>query len=179
MRSTLLALFALVSSAAFAAPSLTAQDTAATGSTISLKAVGSGDPRDFVTVVPKGAREGSYQAYVYVTPGDLKLVMPAAPGDYELRLCEANSPYKTPVMRPIKPTSASASVSAPATVAAGPTFEVKWTALTMSGTTSPWRDPPGGCRLYRLQVLREGRETRRAESRVTTKCVTSSAWVTP
>ena len=95
MRSTLLALFALASSAAFAAPSLTAQDTAATGSTISIKAVGTGDPRDFVTVVPKGAREGSYQAYVYVTPGELKLVMPATPGDYELRLCEANSPYKT------------------------------------------------------------------------------------
>jgi Ca-activated chloride channel family protein len=52
------------------------------------------------------------------------------------------------VMRPIKLTSASASVSAPATVAAGSTFEVKWTGpnnerdyVTIGETT------PGG-RLY-------------------------------
>ena len=157
MRSTLLALFALASSAAFAAPSLTAPDTAATGSTIAIKAVGNGDPRDFVTVVPKGAREGSYQAYVYVTPGELKLVMPAAPGDYELRLCEANSPYKTLAMRPIKLTSASASVSAPATVAAGSTFEVKWTGpnnerdyVTIGETT------PGGRLYLDYKYSREG-----------------------
>ena len=157
MRSTLLALLALVSSAAFAAPSLTSPDTAATGSTIAIKAVGNGDPRDFVTVVPKGAREGSYQAYVYVTPGELKLVMPAVPGDYELRLCEANSPYKTLAMRPIKLTSASASVSAPATVAAGSTFEVKWTGpnnerdyVTIGETT------PGGRLYLDYKYSREG-----------------------
>ena len=28
--------------------------------------------------------------------------MPATPGDYELRLCEADSPYKTLVAKPIK-----------------------------------------------------------------------------
>ena len=157
MRSTLLALLALVSSAAFAAPSLTSPDTAATGSTIAIKAVGNGDPRDFVTVVPKGAREGSYQGYVYVKPGELKLVMPAAPGDYELRLCEANSPYKTLAMRPIKLTSASASVSAPATVAAGSTFEVKWTGpnnerdyVTIGETT------PGGRLYLDYKYSREG-----------------------
>ncbi len=157
MRSTLLALLVLASGAAFAAPSLTAADTAAAGSTISLKAVGTGDPREFVTVVAKGAREGSYQAYVYVKPGELKLVMPAAPGDYELRLCEANSPYKTMAMRPIKLTSASASVSAPATVAAGSTFEVKWTGpnnerdyVTIGETT------PGGRLYLDYKYSREG-----------------------
>jgi len=157
MRSILLAVLVLTSSAAFAAPSLTAADTAAAGSTISLKAVGTGDPREFVTVVAKGAREGSYQAYVYVKPGELKLVMPAAPGDYELRLCEANSPYKTMAMRPIKLTSASASVSAPATVAAGSTFEVKWTGpnnerdyVTIGETT------PGGRLYLDYKYSREG-----------------------
>ena len=157
MRSILLAVLVLTSNAAFAAPSLTAADTAAAGSTISLKAVGTGDPREFVTVVAKGAREGSYQAYVYVKPGELKLVMPAAPGDYELRLCEANSPYKTMAMRPIKLTSASASVSAPATVAAGSTFEVKWTGpnnerdyVTIGETT------PGGRLYLDYKYSREG-----------------------
>ena len=157
MRPTLLVLLALTTGTAFAAPSLNAPDTAATGSTVTLKAVGSGNPREFVTVVAKGAREGSYQAYVYVTPGELKLEMPATPGDYELRLCEANSPYKTLVMRPIKLTSASASVSAPATVAAGATFEVKWTGpnnerdyVTIGETT------PGGRLYLDYKYSREG-----------------------
>ena len=142
------ALLALASSAAFAAPSLTAPATAAAGSTIALKAVGTGDPRDFVTVVPKGAREGSYQAYVYVTPGELKLAMPATAGRLRTAAVRSDSPYKTLAMQPIKLTGASASVSAPATVAAGATFEVKWTGpnnerdyITIGDTT------PGG-RLY-------------------------------
>ncbi|HEY6125451.1 MAG TPA: hypothetical protein VIV63_12435, partial [Steroidobacteraceae bacterium] len=128
MRLFLISLLALAGAPALAAPSLTTPPTAVAGSTITLKAVGSGDPREFVTVVPKGTREGGYQAYVYVTgAGDLKLAMPSAPGDYELRLCEAASPYKTMVAKPITITGASASVSAPASVAAGATVEVKWT----------------------------------------------------
>ena len=148
MRPSLIALLVLVSSTAFAAPSLTTPTSATAGSIISLQAVGTGDPKEFVTVVPKGTREGSYQGYVYVKPGDLKLEMPAAPGDYELRLCEASSPYKTLLAKPIRLTGASASVSAPPTVAAGATFEVKWTGpnndrdyITIGETT------PGG-RLY-------------------------------
>ncbi|HEV7608871.1 MAG TPA: VWA domain-containing protein [Steroidobacteraceae bacterium] len=127
MRPIFISLLVLVSGIAVATPSLTTPATATAGSFIVLQAVGNGDLREFVTVVPKGTREGSYQGYVYVKPGDLKLQLPATPGDYELRLCEAASPYRTLVARPIKLTGASASVSAPATVAAGATFEVKWT----------------------------------------------------
>ena len=149
MRSILIALLVLASGTAFGAPSLTTPPSATAGSTISFKATGTGNPRDFVTVVAKGAREGEYNAYVYVTgAGDLKLVMPATPGDYELRLCAAGSPYKTLAMKPIQLTGASASVSAPASVAAGGSFEVKWTGpnnerdyITIGETT------PGG-RLY-------------------------------
>ena len=128
MRSLLIALLALTSGVALAAPSLTTPPSAAAGSTITFKATGTGNPREFVTVVPKGAREGAYFAYVYVTgAGDLKLAMPATPGDYELRLCAADSPYKTLAMKPIQLIGATASVSAPASVAAGAPFEVKWT----------------------------------------------------
>lgn len=148
MRSTLLALITLATNAAFAAPSITAPATAVTGSTIVLNATGSGDPQEFVTVVPKGTREGSYLAYVYVKPGDLKLAMPATAGDYELRLCAASDGYKTLLARPIRITAASATVSAPTSVAAGASFEVKWTGpdnerdyITIGETT------PGG-RLY-------------------------------
>ncbi len=148
MRSTLFALLVVASGAAVAAPTLTSPATAVAGSTVVFKATGTGNPREFVTVVAKGAPEGSYKAYVYVKPGDLKLEMPAAPGDYELRLCEADSPYKTMIARPIRITAVAATVSAPATVAAGATFEVKWTGpnndrdyVTIGETT------PGG-RLY-------------------------------
>jgi hypothetical protein len=148
MRTSYAALLVLASGAAWAAPSVTAPPTAIAGSTIVLKAAGSGDPREFVTVVAKGTAEGKYAAYVYVKPGELKLEMPPAPGDYELRLCEAASPYKTMASVPIRLTTAAATVSAPASVAAGATFEVKWTGpnnerdyITIGETT------PGG-RLY-------------------------------
>ena len=128
MRPLLIALLTLATSSAMAAPSLTTPPSAAAGSTITFKATGTGNPREFVTVVPKGTREGGYQGYVYVTgTGDLKLEMPVAPGDYELRLCAADSPYKTLVANPIKLVETKATVSAPATVAAGGTIEVKWT----------------------------------------------------
>jgi len=128
MRSLLFALLSFASGIALAAPGLTTPPSAATGSTITFKATGTGNPREFVTVVPKGAREGAYQAYVYVTgTGDLKLVMPATPGDFELRLCAADSPYKTLASKPIQLTESKASVSAPASVAAGASFDVKWT----------------------------------------------------
>ena len=128
MRPLLIALLTLATSSALAAPSLTTPPSATAGSTITFKATGTGNPREFVTIVPKGTRDGGYQGYVYVTgTGDLKLAMPVAPGDYELRLCAADSPYKTLVANPIKLVETKATVSAPATVAAGGTIEVKWT----------------------------------------------------
>jgi Mg-chelatase subunit ChlD len=128
MRSLLIALFTLATGTALAAPSLTTPPSAAAGSTITFQATGTGNPREFVTIVPKGTREGGYQGYVYVTgTGDLKLAMPVAAGDYELRLCAADSPYKTLASKPIKLVETTATVSAPATVAAGGSIEVKWT----------------------------------------------------
>jgi hypothetical protein len=128
MRSFLFALLILTSGAALAAPTLETPPSAAAGSTITFKATGTGNPREFVTVVPKGTREGGYQDYVYVTgPGALELEMPAKPGDYELRLCAADSPYKTLAMKPIQIVEPRASVSAPATVPGGKPFDVKWT----------------------------------------------------
>jgi Mg-chelatase subunit ChlD len=53
---------------------------------------GPDNPRNFITVVPKGAREGGYSsAYFYTTaqnnPG--RLIAPLVPGDYELRYSTA------------------------------------------------------------------------------------------
>ena len=57
---------------------------------------GSKNPRDFVTIVEKSAREGAYGSYQYVNkPGALKLVAPPKAGEYEIRLLGADSPYPT------------------------------------------------------------------------------------
>src|SRR5687768_17171844 len=53
-RTTGLALLVLASGSAMAAPGIKAPPSATAGSTITLQATGSGDPREFVTVVAKG-----------------------------------------------------------------------------------------------------------------------------
>ena len=119
---------ALYAGAAMAAPSLDAPATAKVGSEVTFTVSGVANPRDFVTIVPATQKEGSYQGYVYVEKGGaLKLVMPAAAGDYELRLLSANSPYPTQIKRPIKLEAAAATLDFPAQVAGGAKFQVTWT----------------------------------------------------
>jgi hypothetical protein len=126
MRS-LAALLMLVSGVAFAAPSIKAPPTAEVGSILALEAMGNGDGHDFVTVVKKGSPEGSYDAYVYVRPGKLNLQLPGIPGDYELRVCAAASPYPTLARQALKIEGSPATVQAPAAIKAGTEFEVAWT----------------------------------------------------
>lgn len=132
MRLSMLLTLMLATSAAFAAPSIKAPATAQVGSQLTLEATGSGNGHDFVTVVPKGSKEGTYDAYVYVKPGKLQLQLPAKPGEYELRVCAAASPYKTLASQPLRIEGASATVKAPASVKAGGEFEVTW-----SGPNNP------------------------------------------
>ena len=117
----------LAASAAFAAPSIKAPASAPLGAQLTLEATGAGDPRDFVTVVPKGSPEGAYEHYVYVAPGKLQLQLPAKPGEYEVRVLAAASPYKTLARQALRIEGASASVKAAATIKAGAEFEVAWT----------------------------------------------------
>jgi hypothetical protein len=123
----LLALVVLADGAALAAPSLDLPATAQAGSRVTLQVTGSGNPRDFVTIVPKGAPEGQYANYFYLENREKVLEMPATAGDYEVRLLGAESPYKTLLSRPIKITMPVASVKAPASVAAGGEMQVAWT----------------------------------------------------
>ena len=181
MRPILCALVLLASGGALAAPTLNAPATAAAGSTITLQASGSGDPRDFVTVVLKGTRDGAYQGYVYVKPGDLKLQMPAEPGDYELRVAEANSPYKTLLAKPIKLTANSATVSGPATIDAGKSFEVKWTGPNNERDYVAIGEAAPNGRLYLdYKYTRSGSPLKlpRPKRPAPTNCATSSARAT-
>jgi hypothetical protein len=127
MRRLLLLPMVLMASLAVAAPSIKAPPTAKVGSLLTLEATGTGDRRDFVTVVKKGAPEGSYDAYVYIVPGKLQLQLPGAPGDYELRVCGAASPYPTLARQALKIEGSTATVQAPANIKAGSQFEVAWT----------------------------------------------------
>lgn len=127
MLHRILLVLAVCCSSAVAEPALEAAGTAKVGSELPVTVTGSSNPRDFVTIVPVGAREGQYDAYQYVNkPGGLKLQVPAKPGDYEIRLLGATTPYPTLARRPLKVESVEARLEAPDQVDAGKTFQVKW-----------------------------------------------------
>lgn len=111
-----------------AAPSIVAPDKVAIGAAVMVSVEGSTNPRDFVTIVPLDAREGAYEDYAYVTDtAPVKVMAPTVPGDYEVRLCAAASPYATLARRAIRIETVASSVEAPAQIAAGAEFQVRWT----------------------------------------------------
>jgi hypothetical protein len=119
---------AFTTSIALAAPTLESPATAVAGAEITFTVTNPSAPRDFVSVVPKGTRDGTYGTYVYVEKGgQLKLTLPPEAGEYELRVLGASSPYPTLAMKPLKIEAATASLEAPAQVAAGGKIEVTWT----------------------------------------------------
>ncbi|MBL8264750.1 vWA domain-containing protein [Steroidobacter sp.] len=121
-------LFLLGTSLAWGAPALQGPATANIGAVIPVSFTGSDNPRDFISIVPKSTPEGKYDAYEYATKsGKVELRVPATPGDYEIRLLAASSPYPTLARVPLKVVAVTATLEAPAQVAAGANFEVKWT----------------------------------------------------
>src|SRR6185436_1172506 len=128
MRRWIPLLLVFLSAAVFAQATVNGPATAKAGGHVEVTVTGSKNPRDFVTIVEKGAREGSYGGYEYVTkPGAYQLVAPPKAGEYEIRLCAADSPYPTLARRPLRIDAVEATVDAPGQVAAGAKFSVKWT----------------------------------------------------
>lgn len=128
MRRLIPLLLSFLCSAVFAQATVSGPATAKVGAKVEVTVTGSKNPRDFVTIVVKGAREGEYGGYEYVTkPGAYKLVAPPKAGDYEIRLCAADSPYATLARRALRIDAVEATVTAPDQVAAGAKFPVKWT----------------------------------------------------
>ncbi|AZI41975.1 VWA domain-containing protein [Deinococcus psychrotolerans] len=72
---------------------LSAPSSAKAGSTIEVKWTGPNNPRDYVTVVKKGEREGQYSGKSALTRdgNPLKLKLPDQPGTYELRYSNFNT----------------------------------------------------------------------------------------
>ena len=128
MRRLIPLLLIFLCSAVFAQATVTGPATAKAGAQVEVTVTGSKNPRDFVTIVEKGAREGSYGGYEYVSkPGAYKLAAPPKAGEYEIRLLAADSPYATLARRALRIDAVQATVDAPAQVAAGAKFSVKWT----------------------------------------------------
>lgn len=110
-----------------AAPTIKAPEKAGMGSQVTVVVSGSTDPQDFITIVPKGAREGEYGDYMYARNGvPLQLQTPAKTGVFEVRLCAAASPYATLATQYITLEAVAVTVEAPAQVNAGAEFQVHW-----------------------------------------------------
>jgi len=123
----LLLMCVMASATARAEVTVGAPDTAAAGSDVTVTVGGTSNPQDFVTIVPKGGREGSYGDYQYVQkPGSFKLTAPAKAGEYEVRVLGADTPYPTLASRPIRIEAVAATLDAPEQVSAGAKFQVKW-----------------------------------------------------
>jgi hypothetical protein len=128
MRRWIPLLLTFLSSVAFAQASVNGPTNAKAGGAVQVTVAGSKNPRDFVTIVEKATPEGVYGGYEYVTkPGAFKLIAPPKPGEYEIRLLSADSPYPTLARRPLRIDAVEATLDAPAQVAAGAKFSVKWT----------------------------------------------------
>ncbi|MGH8177685.1 MAG: hypothetical protein ACREV5_15625, partial [Steroidobacter sp.] len=127
MLTRTLLLFIAGTSFAIAQPTVTAPGAAFIGAEVIVRVSGTKDPRDFVTIVPKANAEGSYDTYQYVSkPGEFRLQAPEEPGDYEVRVLGAQSPYPTLARRAIRLENVAASLEAPGQVAAGAKFAVRW-----------------------------------------------------
>ena len=115
------------------AASLDGPASAVGGSQIQVSWTGPNNDRDYVTIVPKGAAEGTYTSYFYTkdaNPG--KLDVPLAPGEYELRYSSDNSP-RTFASRALQVTAASYALEVPQTAPAGSSIQVKWTGPNNAG----------------------------------------------
>ena len=106
--------------------SISGPSEVAAGAKISLDWQGPNNAQDYITVVKKGAKQGTYLNYTYTKKGNpLKLQLPDAPGDYEIRYATGQS-NKTLFSYPIKLLANTASIQAPETVVAGLPFQVNW-----------------------------------------------------
>ncbi|MDX1786376.1 MAG: VWA domain-containing protein [Roseovarius sp.] len=101
--------------------------TALTGSKVKIAWTGAVNDRDFVTIVPMGADDGTYGAYIRVddkSGGELQ--MPADPGMYELRYL-LDEGRRTMASQPIEVTEPEVTVSGPETALAGSKVKIAWT----------------------------------------------------
>jgi Ca-activated chloride channel homolog len=88
---------------------------------------GPDNDRDYLTIVPEGAREGSYESYQYTRDGSpVTLTAPDEPGAYEVRYVTGQG-GNTLASAPITVIAVEATVTVPPEIPAGSEFSVAWT----------------------------------------------------
>lgn len=98
----------------------------AAGSSVEVRWTGEGGTGDYVTLVPKGAEDGTYAIWQYVEAGNpLTLAAPFEPGEYELRY-QSDRASGIAARRPLRVTPSEIAVRAPSQVVAGRAFEAAW-----------------------------------------------------
>ena len=110
-----------------AGASLDAPDTAEAGGVIEVGYSGPGGEGDWIAVVPAGSPSSDYlnNAWGYVRGGQATLRVPVPPGAYEVRyIQDAADGMSVLAARPLTVSPPSATIDAPASVAAGETFTV-------------------------------------------------------
>jgi hypothetical protein len=125
----------VTTSVAFAADelTLTAPREASAGAEIEVSYEGSTAPLDFISIDEQEAAEGDYGEYAYVQSGNpVKLRVPDAPGEYQIRYHRAND-YKVAGSAPLTVKDVKATIEAPAQVDAGANFEVTFSGPDTTG----------------------------------------------
>ena len=106
--------------------SLSGPETAVAGTPIQISWEGPGAERDFLTVVPVGARTSEYNDYAYVREGSpVTITTPDTVGAFEIRYVSASSSTIL-AMLPITLTEPTVSLGAADTANAGAVIEVRW-----------------------------------------------------
>src|SRR5690606_15543940 len=106
---------------------LTAPEQVTTGASFTVSWSTSIHPRDYITIVPAGADEGSYAHYVRAgDDSEGQLVAPAEPGLYEVRYVLQEG-GRTLASAPVEVVEAEVGVAAPEQVTTGASFTVSWT----------------------------------------------------
>jgi Ca-activated chloride channel family protein len=88
---------------------------------------GPDNDRDYLTIVPEGAREGSYESYQYTRDGSpVTLTAPDDPGAYEVRYVTGQG-GNTLARSPVTVIAVGATVAVAPEIPAGSEFTVEWT----------------------------------------------------
>ncbi|HET9484438.1 MAG TPA: VWA domain-containing protein [Xanthomonadales bacterium] len=114
---------------------LTAPATAAAGSRVAVQWTGPNYPRDYITVVEKGAPDNAYTNYFYTGNTDAaagSVLLPGKPGDYEIRYT-AGQNDRVLARHALVATPVTATIEAPATAPKGTRLSVKWTGPNYPG----------------------------------------------
>jgi len=105
---------------------LTAPPTAPFGSVVSVGWDGPDNQNDYITIVPAGAEDGSYETYTYTRDGTpLDVQAPDLPGSYEIRYVTGQG-GKTLASLPLTVTDVPVELSAAPTAAAGSAVQITW-----------------------------------------------------